>query len=507
MLQSWASTTVEQSLVDDRAAAETHYWFLRLVLVLTALLAMRIVALAFNATDLFFDEAQYWTWSRELAFGYYSKPPLVAWIIAGSTSLCGDSEFCIRLPSPVLHTMTALTTFWLASRLYGPREGFWTGVVFAMLPGVAFSANIISTDVPLLFLWAVALYALCVLMDTRRWWPALLLGVSLGFGLNAKYAMAYFVVCTVVYAIATPAHRSLLAETRWWAAIIIAVGLITPNLLWNVDNGFATLDHTVDNANWSGPLFRPDKAVEFFAAQFGVFGPILFVSLLIISYRGFAARLSEPDRLLLAFALPVILIVIVQSFISRAHANWAAVSYVAATPLVVATMFRDGARGWFHAALAVHFATMTIIMAGFASAGSFVLPGGKDPYMRTLGWKEIAAEVRRELTAGAAAGRPFRTVVATDRALTAELLYYLRATPIPILRWRPRESANDHYQLTRPFTKRSPEPVLLVALGNLPKAVSRTFELTASPIRLRVPAGLNSTRTLLLARAQSVDGQ
>ena len=503
MLQYWASTTVEQPLADDHAAAETHFWFGRLVLVLAALLAVRIVALAFNATDLFFDEAQYWTWSQDLAFGYYSKPPLIAWIIAGSTSLCGDSEFCIRLPSPVLHTMTALTLFWLANRLYGPREGFWTGVVFAMLPGVAFSANIISTDVPLLFFWAVALYALCVLMDTRRWWPALLLGVSLGFGLNAKYAMAYFVLCTLVYAIATPARRSLFAEPRWWTAITIALALITPNLLWNIDHGFATFDHTVDNADGNGSLFHPEKAVEFFAALFGVFGPILFVSLLIISYRGFAGRLSEPDRLLLAFALPVILIVIIQAFISRAHANWAAVSYVAATPLVVATMFRDGARGWFHAALAIHFAVMTIIVAAFASAGSFTLPGGRDPFVRTLGWKEIAAQVRRELTAGTSAGHPYRTVVATNRALTAELLYYLRTTPVPIVAWRPSERPKDHYQLTRPFTKGSPQPVLLVALDYLPKAVWQTFRMTTPPMRLHVPAGLGSTRTLLLVRART----
>jgi 4-amino-4-deoxy-L-arabinose transferase-like glycosyltransferase len=502
-MQYWAPKAVEPLFADNRAAAETQTWFGRLVLVLAALLAVRVVALAFNATDLFFDEAQYWTWSQEPAFGYYSKPPLIAWIIAGSTSLCGDSEFCIRLPSPVLHTMTALMLFWLASRLYGPREGFWSGVVFAMLPGVAFSANIISTDVPLLLFWAMALYALYVLMDTRSWWAALLLGISLGFGLNAKYAMGYFVLCTLVYAIATPAHRSLLAEPRWWAAIIIAVGLITPNLLWNVDNGFATLDHTVDNANWNGPLFRPDKAVEFFVAQFGVFGPILFVSLLIIAYRGFTGRLSGPDRLLLAFALPVILIVLVQAFISRAHANWAAVSYVAATPLVVATMFRDGARGWFHAALAIHFAVMTIIVTSFVSAGSFTLPGGKDPFVRTLGWKEIAAQVRRELTAGTAAGHPYRTVVATNRALTAELLYYLRPTPVPIMAWRSGGPPKDHFQLTRPFTKGSPEPVLLVALDYLPKAVWHTFRMTAPPMRLHVPAGLGSTRTLLLVRART----
>ena len=503
-MQYWAAKAVEPLVAGERAAAKTQAWFGRLVLVLAAVLAVRVLALAFNGTDLFFDEAQYWTWSQEPAFGYYSKPPLIAWIIAGSTSLCGDSEFCVRLPSPVLHTMTALMLFWLASRLYGPREGFWSGVVFAMLPGVAFSANIISTDVPLLLFWATALYALYVLINKRSWWAPLLLGISLGFGLNAKYAMAYFVVCTVVYAIATPAHRSLLAEPRWWAAIIIAVGLITPNLLWNVDNGFATLDHTVDNANWSGPLLRPDKAVEFFAAQFGVFGPILFVSLLIISYRGFAGRLSEPDRLLLAFALPVILIVIIQAFISRAHANWAAVSYVAATPLVVATMFRDGARGWFHAALAIHFAVMTIIVAGFVSAGSFTLPGGKDPFVRTLGWKEIAVQVRRELTAGTAAGRPYRTVVATNRALTAELLYYLRTTPVPIMAWRSGERPKDHFQLTRPLTKGSPEPVLLVALDALPNDVWQTFRMTAPPTRLNVAAGPNSKRTLLLVRARTV---
>ena len=40
---------------------------------LAALLVLRLVALALNGTDLF-DEAQYWSWSLEPAFGYYSKP-------------------------------------------------------------------------------------------------------------------------------------------------------------------------------------------------------------------------------------------------------------------------------------------------------------------------------------------------------------------------------------------------------------------------------------------------
>ena len=74
-----------------------------LVVLLLAILAVRIIALAVSHAELFFDEAQYWAWGQEPAFGYYTKPPLIAWIIGATTSLCGDAPFCVRLPSPLMH--------------------------------------------------------------------------------------------------------------------------------------------------------------------------------------------------------------------------------------------------------------------------------------------------------------------------------------------------------------------------------------------------------------------
>ena len=47
----------------------------------------RIVLLRFDTTDLFVDEAQYWLWSQHLDFGYYSKPPMIAWVIRAATAL------------------------------------------------------------------------------------------------------------------------------------------------------------------------------------------------------------------------------------------------------------------------------------------------------------------------------------------------------------------------------------------------------------------------------------
>src|SRR5690606_41760817 len=101
---------------------------------------------------------------------------------------------------------------------------------------------------------------------------------------------------------------------------------------------------------------------------------------------------SKPDQLMLAFAVPVLLLVTVQALLSRAHANWAAVSYVSATVLVTATMLREGAWRWLKGSLALHAAILLGIGIATATAGSFRLPVGGDPFARTLGWRAIADE-------------------------------------------------------------------------------------------------------------------
>ena len=74
------------------AAIERAYgaWTLAAV---TAISAARLLWLAMQSAGLYPDEAQYWFWAKRLAFGYYSKPPLVAWVVALTTKLAGDGEF------------------------------------------------------------------------------------------------------------------------------------------------------------------------------------------------------------------------------------------------------------------------------------------------------------------------------------------------------------------------------------------------------------------------------
>src|SRR5438067_13116247 len=160
---------------------------------------LRVLWLVYQPADLYPDEAQYWFWAQHPALGYYSKPPLVAWIIALTTALFGNSEFAIRLAAPLLHAAAALFVYGTAARLYDRRTGFWSAVAYASLPGVSLSAFIISTDAVLLPCWAAALYAFVRAREPggQRWWLAV--GIAAGLGLLAKYALMYWLLSAFGY--------------------------------------------------------------------------------------------------------------------------------------------------------------------------------------------------------------------------------------------------------------------------------------------------------------------
>jgi 4-amino-4-deoxy-L-arabinose transferase-like glycosyltransferase len=437
-----------------------------LLLCVAVLTVFRLSMLYFSHTELFFDEAQYWFWSRELAAGYYSKPPLIAWIIRAFTEVCGVGEACIRAPSPLLHAATAMAIYGIGRCLYNARIGFWAGLVYATLPGVSFSSGLISTDVPLLLFVALALWAVVCLREGVTLARVVALGVALGLGLLSKYAMSYFVLGLIVYALVSAKGRAMLKSPLFYLAPAIAAMFLAPNILWNMGNSFATFSHTADNAGWSGSLFHWKDALEFLLGQFGVAGPVIFAVFcwLCIAWMrqpGGWRNLEDREKLLLAFSVPVLALMMVQSFISRAHANWAAFAYIAVTVLVTAAMLRVNWTRLFRASMGLHIAIMLLLGAGGILAGSFTSLGVGDPYSRVLGWRAIA-----EATIAKARAENFRAIATDKRALTASLLYYLRDTDIPVTallqgRKRPR----DHFELTRPVTKDTPRPILLVSFS------------------------------------------
>ena len=58
---------------------------------LISITLLRIYALYASPIELSVDEAQYWDWSHNIEFGYFTKPPMIAWVIALSTNIFCNS--------------------------------------------------------------------------------------------------------------------------------------------------------------------------------------------------------------------------------------------------------------------------------------------------------------------------------------------------------------------------------------------------------------------------------
>ena len=432
------------------------------MLVVCALTVVRLVGLRLSTVDLFIDESQYWSWSRELALGYFSKPPLLAWLLAATEHLCGPSEACIRAPAPLMSFATSLLAYATGRTLYDARTGFWAAMLTAFGTGAVFSARIISTDVPLVLFWALALLAYVRVLQTADWRWAVVLGTALGAGLLAKYAMIYFLPGLVLAAVFEKQARAPLAKPELGLALGLAVIMVSPNILWNVANGFLTVRHA--GGNVIGEPIEPSviRPLEFLAAQFAVFGPVVFgvaiAAMIALLVRKRANRLLPADRILLGFALPPLLVVTVTASMVHAYANWAAAAFIPLAVLAAAILIRRNSRSLLWCSLALGLFSQVVFLACDAFATRIAIPFLRppNPYYRTLGWSAYGRTVGQ-----LARNLGISTIASDTRAEVASLLYYWRDQPEQILAWPTADLPN--FDLTRGLTAAAPQPVLFVS--------------------------------------------
>ena len=427
-------------------------------LLLLGILALRIVGLAVSNAELYFDEAQYWAWAQEPAFGYYTKPPLIAWIIGATTALCGDTPFCVRLPSPLMHMATSLVIYAIAAKLHSRRVAFWAALVYAVLPGTSVSATLMSTDVPLLLFWSLALLALVHHVERPSLAAGLALGAAIGLGLNAKYAMAFFLACYAVYAAFSPKARASLKHPGTWAGLVVALMLIAPNLLWNAQHQFATFEHTRQNAAWGDRFPNILGLLAFIGTQIAIVGPVPFAAFMLASWGRSSGVEAEPRRLLLAMSLPVFVLIAAQALISKANGNWAATAFPAAVVLAVAVMVAlDWRRGMIATMAISAVALIGVTFAGSLAGTLTVGPIGRE-LGKMVGWGDFAAKVR-----SIAEVNDLKTVVFVGRGLTASMIYELRESGLDVRAYTvDRNAPTDHFEMTRPWSPTDAGPVLVV---------------------------------------------
>lgn len=391
-------------------------WLAPATVAVVVVTALRLWVLSEDRRDLFVDEAQYWLWGQTLEWGYFSKPPLIGWVIRSATDLAGsDTAFWVRAPAPVLHGVTALLLGALGARLGGPRAALWTVAVYLTMPLIAVGSLLMTTDTVMFPFLVGGLMAWLAALERGSAAFGMLAGALVGVGFLAKYAAIYHLGCAVLAAALVPAARP-----GWRVALAGLSGFLAAvagNLVWNLRNGLITLQHTVDNAEWARDpaarvAFEPARLAEFAGAQVFVFGPVFLAGLVWVALRW--RRQGPLLRTMVLFSVPILALILAQASVSRAYANWAAPTYLAGAVLVAATL----GRRWLVAGVAFNAALSAGIALVVMRPGLAPEPVGAAVMDRYTGRVALAEAI---LETARAEG--LTTVVTSNRDVLASLFH------------------------------------------------------------------------------------
>lgn len=222
-------------------------------------------------TEITYDEAYYWMFSRRLAWGYFDQPPMIALFIRiGNTLL--PHEIGTRLLT-VLSQLTVLILLW---KMIGQKNAtskqvfLFFGIAASVVMFVAYGF-IATPDSPLLLFMAVFLYGYQQFLQKENIRTSLLLVIAMTGMAYSKYHSVLFVLFIVL------SNLTLLKSKWFWLACSMTLALITPHLYWQYQNDFPSFTYHL--VSRSRP-FELKHVLNYWPNQFFSFNPF-FLGLMI----------------------------------------------------------------------------------------------------------------------------------------------------------------------------------------------------------------------------------
>lgn len=359
------------------------------------------------------DEAHYWEWSRRLDLSYYSKGPMIAYLIYFGTLLFGSTVFGVRIPAAVFSVLSSLYLFRLVNLIYvsdpakrpdkanntgASGQGFValaSALILQAIPLFAAFGILFTIDSPFIFFWIISLYFFYKAITNEsnaQWKYWIISGIYIGCGLLTKYTMAFFPFCGMLFLFFSD-KRYLLKTPKPYIACLISLAVFSPVIIWNIQHGWVTVLHTAGQAHIAdGITFSFKNFIDFLGSQIGVLTPLFFCLVIYAVFSLFVSDRSLQSKFLFFFSVPVVVFFLLKSCQGKVQANWAMFGYI--TGIIAAVRFSLKDRSTARKIFLATSVAMALILTAISHYPSIVgLPQKLDPSARLRGWKELGQEV------------------------------------------------------------------------------------------------------------------
>lgn len=405
-----------------------------LLILLGALFVLRGGFLLLNGLDLVGDESYYWDWSRQPDWCYYSKPPMVAWLIGAFTWLLGDVTAVVRLPALVLGTIFLWFFHATAKAFYGPR-----GAALALLLILATPINVLANflmtiDPPLYCFWMMSLYYLRRALfdqDQKAWLWA---GCASAAALLSKQAALVLPLMLLVFILLDRRRYAWLKREYLFYLLPMLIAAV-PILLWNQQHDWVMFGHSKGHfgAHEAFSVARRLRdARDFLLYQLLLVSPVIFILVLISSLQAGVKlkRLAAEQQFLWLMGPALMLGVLLLSLMQKAQGNWPMPFYFTGLILLAGNWLAGSWRKSLKVGLFLGYLMV---------ATTYVLPlllpvfnlqrTAFDPTTRFKNWQETALNIHFERLVGLPSLENTFVVALGHRYLASQLAFYLPDHP------------------------------------------------------------------------------
>ena len=326
------------------------------------------------------DEAYYHVWSQYLQLSYFDHPPMVAWLIYLSEKIgwwLPSSELALRWGGVALHH----GTIWIVIRLYQNLQqkvkiGLEEVLILLLLlfhPLLGFFQILQTPDLPLLFFWSLSTLIFFQLLDHRKTWQFLLLGLTLGAGFVSKYMIALWglslIVFFVLYLFKIPQLRTqklsfLIAPKNIVLGVMGLFIASSPVWIWNQMHDWISFRFQI-NHGFEAPGFEAHWVFDYLGGALLLCGS--YLACLKLSKINSYKEAAQSKIVFLGVQLLVSLLFFFNSsFHAPTEVNWPIMGYMN-IPLLVVLLGRS--LRWVKGAAAVSFAVTGVLIVLLGTSG------------------------------------------------------------------------------------------------------------------------------------------
>ena len=375
------------------------------------------------------DELYYLASGRRPAFGYVDYPPVVPLLARLETSILGVTPWTLRLLPALLSGVNVILCGAYMRKLDGSLAYQALALLIGMTATAILGTWLFQTVIFDQVTWMVSLYLFLSLVIERKPRTWLLLGLTLGIGLDVKYTIVALIAGIGLAVLLTPALRAELRTPYPWRAALLMLVIWSPNVIWQVANGFPSLSYVL---NHHGSV-QSGGGVVAFLVDF----PLLLLLLTPLWIAGFIALFR--DRVLRAIGIACAVPLIVFLFVGKFYYPAPTIPIVMAAGLLAVSHVRRRAR---RSALAIAVAMASLL--GCIVLLPIILPltpasrlhatglDTKNPdFASTVGWVPITHQVTAIYGNLSPSARATTVIISSDYGVAGALQIYGNARLLP----------------------------------------------------------------------------